>query len=95
MGFAAVLIDTLHAAFKNAEIAFNRIAVDRWNYIIDILIGAVVRRAMRCKMLRQPDCAQRHRQCATNDGRLWLFDGLPDGTPDARRMGLGHRWRLD
>lgn len=46
-----MLIDALHAAFENAEIAFHRVAVDLWDFIIDILTGTVVGSAMRREML--------------------------------------------
>ena len=37
----------LHATLKNAEIAFTRVALDHWHFIIDILTGTVVSCAMR------------------------------------------------
>jgi hypothetical protein len=49
MLFTTMLIDALHATLENAEIALNRVAVDRWHFIIDILTGAVVSRAVRRK----------------------------------------------
>lgn len=38
----AVLIDALHTALEDAEIAFNRVGVDRSVTLANILVGAVL-----------------------------------------------------
>lgn len=48
---AAMLIDALHAAFEDAEIAFDRVAVDGGQLIIDVWTAAVIGRAVRRKVL--------------------------------------------
>ena len=51
IGFAAMLINTLHAALEDAEIAFDCVAVDGGHLIIVILTGAVVGSAVRGEMM--------------------------------------------
>jgi butyryl-CoA dehydrogenase len=50
-------------------------------------------RLQRGQMLRQRDRPHRDRQRPATDGRLWLLQGIPDGTPLPRRLGLGNRRR--
>jgi hypothetical protein len=47
MLLTAMLVDALHATLENAEITLNRVAMNRWHFIIDILTGAVVGCAVR------------------------------------------------
>jgi hypothetical protein len=44
--FAAMLVNALHAALEDAEIAFHGVAVDRWVIVIDVLPGAMRRGAV-------------------------------------------------
>src|SRR3546814_13020525 len=50
MLFTAMLIDALHAAFEDTEIAFDGVAVDRAVDEIDILARAVRRGAVTSEM---------------------------------------------
>src|SRR3546814_1103263 len=43
------------------------------------------------EMLRQFDRARSRGRCDAADGRLWLLQGVSDGTASARQLGLGHR----
>src|SRR3546814_20191432 len=47
------------------------------------------------EMLRQFDRARSRGRCDAADGRLWLLQGVSDGTASARQLGLGHCWRRD
>ena len=49
--FAAMLVDTLHAALEDAEITFNRVAVDRVVARIHILARTVMHRAVAVEVI--------------------------------------------
>ncbi len=52
MLFTTMLIDALHATLENAEIALNRVAMNRWQFIIDMLTGLGILASRRSELPR-------------------------------------------
>lgn len=50
MLFAAMLIDALHPALEHGEIVLDRVGVNGWIALADVLLGAVHRLAVAYEM---------------------------------------------